>query len=406
MVLENEIKNVIELQSNWLLARESGLKRELIPAISNLKSHALIISGIRRCGKSTLLLQIIEQLKNENILYLNFETPQLYNFSINDFSRLNNIIREQKYSYLFFDEIQLVKGWELFIREKIDEGYKIIITGSNASMLSSELGSKLTGRHITQELFPFSFSEYIQFKNLEPNSDSLNQYLIYGGFPGFLKSEDNEQLTTLFDDVLIRDIVARYGIKDIKSLQKLAMFLYSNIGNRITASGIKQPLSISATSTVLTWFSHMELSYLVFFLPAYCNSIRAQIVNPKKVYAIDIGMVNSVSVSASENIGRKLENLIFLQLRKKYKEIYYYSDKVECDFVVFKNGKVKELIQVCYELSPDNMYRETEGLKIAMAFFGQKKATIVTHSQNDVITEKWGEITIVSADIFLTKNNL
>ena len=149
MILESVIARVVEQQQNRLLSRDHGLPRELVPATQSLSSHALIISGVRRCGKSTLLMQIMKGMDEKRFLYLNFESPHLYEFSISDFSRLDNLITQKGATTLFFDELQLVKGWEMYIRQKLDEGVQVFITGSNASLLSKELGTKLTGRHIT-----------------------------------------------------------------------------------------------------------------------------------------------------------------------------------------------------------------------------------------------------------------
>jgi uncharacterized protein len=362
MILESVIARVADQQMNRLVSRDSGLKRELIPSLKSLSSHALIISGVRRCGKSTLLMQMMKDMDDATVFYLNFESPRLYDFTLPDFSRLDNIIHQKGAKILFFDELQLVQGWEIYIRQKLDEGFRVIITGSNASMLSKELGTRLTGRHITQELFPFSYSEFLSFKDLRPSTDSLQAYMLTGGFPEYVKSGDPDQLAMLFEDVLIRDIVARYGIRDIVSLQRLAIYLFSNLGNRITATRLKQPLSIGATTTILSWFSHLELSYLVSFVPMFSYSVKAQLINPRKVYAIDPGMAEVISNTMTEDAGRKLENLVFLHLRRKYKELYYYDDKGECDFVVMSRGKVAELIQVCYELTPDNLEREVMGV--------------------------------------------
>jgi predicted AAA+ superfamily ATPase len=401
MILESVIAHVVEQQKIRFMLKDTGLKRELVPATKSLSSHALIISGVRRCGKSTLLIQMMKVMDNESILFLNFESPQLYEFSLLDFSRLDNIITQKGASILFFDELQLVEGWEIYVRQKLDEGFKVIITGSNASLLSKELGTRLTGRHITQELFPFSYSEFLTFRALTPSGESLKSYMQTGGFPEFVKNGDEEQLATLFDDVLIRDIVTRYGIKDIKSLHKLASYLISNIGNRITATKLRQPLSIGATSTVLSWFSHLELSYLVSFLPMFSHSMKAQLINPRKVYAIDLGMVNVISNAMTEDLGRKLENLIYLHLRRKYIELYYFDEKGECDFIAMKNGNVIELVQVCYELTQDNLEREKNGLIQAMRFFNVLRATIVTFSNADIINEGSYEIEVVPAFKYL-----
>jgi hypothetical protein len=401
MVLESIIAYVVEQQKTRMSSRDSGLKRELIPATRSLSSHALIISGVRRCGKSTLLMQMIESMDREKVLYLNFESPQLFEFSLSDFARLDNVISQKKISTLFFDEIQLVEGWEMYVRQKLDENFQIIITGSNASLLSKELGTKLTGRHISQELFPFSYSEFLSFKLLTPGVQSLKEYMHTGGFPEFLKTGDEEQLSTLFEDVLIRDIVTRYGIKDIKSLQRLASYLFSNIGNRISATKLKQPLSIGATSTILSWFSHLELSYLVSFLPMFSHSTKAQLINPRKVYAIDLGLVDVISNTMTDDSGRKLENLIFLHLRRKYTELYYFDEKGECDFVAMKNGVVQELVQVCYDLNPDNLKREMNGIMQAMKFFNIQKGKIITFTNTDLIKEHEFEIEVVPAYKYL-----
>jgi len=401
MILESVIEQVVNQQKNRLTSRDAGLKRELVTATGSLSSHALIISGVRRCGKSTLLMQMIQQMDPSLVFYLNLESPHLYDFSISDFIRLDNIIDRLGSKILFFDEIQLVEGWEMFVRQKLDDGFQVVITGSNASLLSKELGTRLTGRHITQELFPFSFSEFLQFKQLLPSAESLALYMKTGGFPEYVKVGDEEQLISLFNDVLIRDIVARYGIKDIKSLQRLASYLMSNIGNRVTASKLKQSLSIGATSTILSWFSHLELSYLIAFLPMFSHSTKAQLINPRKIYAIDLAMVDAVSNSTTDDFGRKLENLIFLHLRRKYKELFYFDEKGECDFVAMKQGAVCELIQVCYELTPDNLKRELDGLYSAMRFFKCSKAQIITFANSDFIKQDEFEIEVIPAYKYL-----
>jgi predicted AAA+ superfamily ATPase len=401
MILESTIEHLIAQQKQRLLLRDPGLERDLVPATKSLTTHALVISGVRRCGKSTLLLQMLKRMEDKTVLFLNFDSPQLYEFSLLDFSRLDNIINRQGATILFFDELQLVEGWEMYVRQKLDEGYKVVITCSNASLLSKELGTRLTGRHISQELFPFSYNEFLNFRALTPNKESLETYLRLGGFPGFLKNEDEDQLVTLFEDILNRDIVARYGIKDVKSLHRLASYLFSNIGNRVTATKLKQPLSIGATSTILNWFSHLELSYLISFLPMFSYSTKAQLINPRKVYAIDLGLVNVISNTLTEDRGRKLENLVFLHLRKSFDELYYFDEKGECDFVAVKNSQVIELVQVCYELTPDNLKREKNGLLQAMRFFNLTKASIVTFSNSDLIKEDEYEIMVVPAFKYL-----
>lgn len=402
MILENVIEKEIDNQKERFLKKETGLIRELEPNIKSLSSHALIFSGIRRCGKSTLLLQMVKRSKEKNWLYLNFESPQIFEFSLDDFTRLDNIITRKKKDTLYFDEIQLIPKWEIYVRQKVDMGYKVIITGSNASMLSSELGAKLTGRHITQELFPFSYTEFLHFNKYKNNQNSITEYLQNGGFPEFVKEENEDILIQLFDDILLRDIVARYGIKDIKSLQRLSIYLATNIGNRISATKLKQIIQVSATSTILNWFSFLELSYLFSFIPKFSYSSKVQLINPRKIYSIDCGLQRLVSASTSEDLGRRFENMIYLYLRRKYKQIFYFDENAECDFVIMKNNKIHQLVQVCYDLSSDNFNRELNGLMKAMHFFSLKNGTIVTLSVKDKIKQDKYEIDIIPAYEYLS----
>lgn len=399
MVLESILQKVSEQQKLRLMDLDEGLIREKDLHLKSIGSHALIISGVRRCGKSTLLLQLLK--KKKDTFYLNFETPLLYGFSLTDFERLDKVIKESKSKWLFFDEIQIVEEWERYIRQKLDEGYKIVITGSNASLLSRELGSKLTGRHITQELFPFSYNEYLQYKKLKKGHESLMEFMNFGGFPEYIKSRDEEQLYQLFHDLVIRDIVVRHHIKEIKNLQLLTVFLISNIGNRITATKLKQSFSISATSTISAWFSFLEDAYLISFVPMYKSSLRAQAINPRKIYAIDTGLVNTVSSNLQKDLGHKLENMVYLHLRRKYQQIYYFDENGECDFIAFKKNKIAEIVQVCFDLNPDNLKREINGLKKAMKAFDQKTAVIITSDQKDSFGEDGYQINVIPAYEYL-----
>jgi len=390
MILQSAIKQVIDIQKKNLSQKDAGLKRDALATLPDMSAFALIVSGIRRCGKSTLLFQLLNQ-KYPDALYVNFEDPRLYEFSPADFSRLDESIRASGSRVLFFDEIQIIPEWERYVRQKLDEDYKLVITGSNASLLSRELGTRLTGRHITKELFPFSYHEFCSFKELSYNKTSLLNYLATGGFPEYVKQGVPEILGQLFEDILIRDIAVRYGVRDIKTLQRLAFYLLSNVGKLITGNRLKILFEIGSTSTVMEYLSHLEYSYLLHFVPKFSYSLRKQIANPRKVYAIDTGLINVNSGSFSDDNGRKFENLIYLHLRQKYREIYYYAEKNECDFVIITNNVLKEAVQVCFELNPDNLDRELDGLIEALSFFGASEGIIVTLDQTDLI-EKNGKI--------------
>ena len=244
MIKQSDILPVVDLQNQRLEEKEVGLERDLLSFLPlNLFNHALIISGIRRCGKSTLLNQFIKK-GHHDAFFLNFDTPKFYNFELVDFEILDLIITQSGKKFLFFDEIQVVDGWELYVRQKLDEGFRIAITGSNASLLSKELGTKLTGRHITKELFPFSFSEFLRYKSLAPDAETFLHYMKMGGFPEYIKTANTDILYTLVDDILYRDIAVRHNIRDVKSLKRLITFLISNVGNLVTATKLTQPLGI------------------------------------------------------------------------------------------------------------------------------------------------------------------
>jgi len=390
MILKSLLKEVAEAQKQNLLKLSTGLKRHQLGDLPELSSHALILSGIRRCGKSTLLHQLLKE-KYPTAYYLNFEDPRLYEFELNDFTRLDELITDCESDVLFFDEIQVVEGWERYVRQKLDEGLRLVITGSNASLLSSELGSKLTGRHITKELFPFSWKEFCEFRSLNSSEGALKTYMEIGGFPEYVKTEDEDILHQLFEDILVRDIAVRYGVRDVKTLQRLALYLVSNVGNLVTGNKLRSLFGIGATSTVMEYFSYLEQTWLMHFIPKFSYSVRKQSVNPRKVYAIDTGLVNVNSKSFSGDHGRILENFVFLHLRRKGKEIYYFSEKGECDFVTFDKGSVNQVLQVCYELNPDNLDRELSGLFEALSFFDLDKGAIITQSQTDRF-EKDGKV--------------
>jgi uncharacterized protein len=400
MILTTVLRQIIEAQRQNLNQIDTGLRREALQKLPHITTHALIVSGIRRCGKSTLLFQLLNK-KYPNALYMNFEDSRLYEFDHNDFSRLDDVVKSFDTKVLFFDEIQIIIEWERYVRRKLDEGFKIIITGSNVSLLSQELGTRLTGRQISKELFPFSFHEFCSFQKSSANETSLLLYMDLGGFPEYLKTKDADILNQLFDDILIRDIAIRYGIRDLKTLQRLALYLISNTGNLITGNRLRNMFEIGATSTVLEYLSHLESAWLFQYLPKFNYSLRKQLVNPRKVYTIDTGLISINSASFTDDKWRKFENLIFLHLRRKNKEIYYFAEKGECDFIVFSNRKISEAVQACFTLNPDNQEREINGLLEALAFFKLKQGAIVTVNQKDRIEINGKVIHVVPAYDYL-----
>jgi predicted AAA+ superfamily ATPase len=404
MIRQSVIQEVISSQRQKVVRRPFGLERAALAALPGVDTHALIVSGIRRCGKSTLLLQLLKS-GNRPALYVNFEDPRLFGFELPDFRLLDSVIAESKSEALFFDEIQVVDRWELYVRQKLDEGFSVAITGSNASLLSRELGTKLTGRHITKELFPFSYCEFLAFKSLPADAKSWKKYADTGGFPEFVKTGNADMLTALLYDIIARDIVVRHGIRDANALKRLAVYLISNVGAPVTAGKLQQPLGIKSTATILEYFSFLEDAYLVSFLPKFSYSAKAQLINPRKVYVIDSGIVSVASTSFTKNEGRKLENLVYWELRRRGYELYYFNESGrECDFVAMKNGQVAQVIQVCHELTPENAEREQRGLHEAMQFFGTANGVIVTSGQSDAYMHNDKPVSVTPAYRFASES--
>lgn len=403
MISEELLNEVVKSQQGGVLVKEVGLERQLLTKVKLLDNFALIVTGIRRSGKSTLLLQLLRK-KSKKIFFLNFEDTRLAGFENDDYRRLLRVIELSKLKVIFFDEIQMIPNWELFVRQLLDHDYKVVVTGSNATLLSKELGTKLTGRHISIELFPFSYPEFIIYKKLKANAASVEKYLALGGFPEYLKTENALILNQLLNDIVQRDIATRYGIRDVSSLRKLTTYLVSNIGKEVSANNLKEIIGIKATSTVLEYFCYLENSYIIQFLPMFSHSLKKQLRNARKVYCIDMGMFTQNSIVFTDEFGRRLENTIYLHLRIKYTELYYFKEQGECDFVVSERGKIKQVLQVCYQLTEDNRKREIAGLLAAMAFFGLSIGYLITLKQKEEYLINGCTITVLPAYEFLTEN--
>jgi len=401
----NILERVVFDQLANFKAKDPGVPRD-VDFDKAIKSKQIqIVTGIRRCGKSTLLKQLSEKL--DSFYYLNFDDERLLKFSVEDFDSLLILWKKlYKSKTIILDEIQNVKNWERFIRRIYDEDYKIILTGSNAKLLSGDLSTHLTGRHIKLELYPFSFSEYLRFKNFDSDkwktTDRLakllkltDEYVENGGFPEYVIFGDVDYLKRIFEDILYKDLIVRFKIREIKSFRELANFLFTNFTSEISYNSLQRALNFKSVVSVKNYIGHLQESYLLHELYKYDYSLKKQIVYNKKIYSVDNGLRNQVSFRFSEDSGKLLENTVFLQLKRSGKEVYYYKNKRECDFLIKQKTKIVEAIQVTDVLSAANRERELNGLIAAMESFNLKKGLIITRNQEEKFRSQGREIRVL-----------
>ncbi len=361
-----------------------------------------IISGIRRSGKSTMLKQIKKEFNGP---YVNFDDERFVGFNVKDFQGLYELLIELygNKKYLYFDEIQNIPGWERFVRRISEDGKNVFVTGSNASMLSKELGTHLTGRHITFSLFPFSFKEYLKFNKVEKAKFTtekkaeikryFEKYLYEGGLPEYLQTKNVDYLKSLYESILYRDVMARHKLNNERALKELIYLSANNISKEISFNSVRKIIGIGSPTTVSDYFSYLEDTYLLFLVPKYDYSLKKQIHSNKKLYMIDNALAHQLGFSFSENKGKLLENLVFIELKRRDKEVYYFQEKEECDFIL-RDNKIQEAIQVCYELTRENKQREIRGLVKAMQKFKLKKGLILTMDEEKEIVSENKKITI------------
>lgn len=299
-------------------------------------TEILIITGIRRCGKSVLLQQMRSKLPEQDFFF-NFDDERLVNFTVADFQTLQECFFElfgEQHTY-YFDEIQNVKGWETFVRRLYNEGNKVIVTGSNARMLSREFGTHLTGRYIAVEIFPFSFQEYLQLAKVQLEAKDFyltskraillghfKEYLEKGGFPKYLQSPSTRYLSSLYDSIIFRDVMARNGLTNDKEMQELIFYLASNATKRITYTSLGKIVGIRHSETVKNYLEYIEQTYMIFQLMKYSPSVKVQMLNPKKIYFIDNAIVSRIGFNATDNMGVKLENIVFIELKRRGYDVF------------------------------------------------------------------------------------
>jgi len=386
-------------------SQRMGQLRDALTSLPVVDRFATIVTGVRRSGKSTILNQWLAHYDGVSVA-LHFDDLRLASFATSDFSLLDAIVAARHADAVILDEIQNVPEWERYVASALDRGRKVLVTGSNAKMLSRELGTKLTGRHLNFELYPFSYAEFLKFTQGEAGSASLKDYLLTGGFPSYVQTRRREVLAELFNDILYRDIVVRYGLKDATPIRRLATYLLGHVGCRFSPSRLKDSIHVSSPRTVLDYFGYLEETYLTERISQFADSPKARLSSQKKVYACDTGLVSAVEPHDEANIGRKLENLVYLTLRNKDDVLSYYrheADDSECDFLVEHRDNTFEVVQVAWQLTPDNEAREIAGAVHVMERFGIKESILVTADQSDLINQNGKLIRVMPAYEYLMR---
>lgn len=385
----------------------------------DLKSHlAQVVIGVRRSGKSTMCRKVLREA-NVQAAYVNFDDERLAKTQTSD---LNNILEALyivygDFQYLFLDEVQNIEGWPLFVNRLLRQKMHLIVTGSNAKLLSNELTTHLTGRHHKITLFPFSFEEYARTKQLDTQAlttkgqaavkRELNTYLMNGGLPELLIEKDSQgYIMALLEAIIKRDITLRFKVRYPEVLQRLATYLIDNFAQEYNATTIAELLGVS-DHTIDTYCGYLQEAFLLLALKKFSYKSRERI-RDSKIYVIDNAFIsNRTNTFSTENLGWRLENAIYIELlhraSKRFADVFYYRDRTfEIDFIVAKDGVVEELYQVCYDMTNEKTRkREVNSLLQGATKFHCSNLTILTFDEQETITEGNYTIQVKSASQWL-----
>lgn len=389
------------------------IPRELAPKILSLLPLKLpiVVTGVRRSGKSTLLKIIAQELKLEEkeCLYINFNDERLISFIPEDFQKILDFLEEQGYKKncnIFIDEIQEVNNWEKWV-DRIKEKHPIIITGSNSKLLSKEISTILTGRSINVSLYPFSFREFLNAGKIFLGNAHLDlkvqskiraafsRYLELGGVPKVVVDDNQKILEELYENIIYRDIIKRFNYRLEKPIKEISNLLLAAISKELSLRAVSEISGITNLSTTKSILDTFEKAFFFFFINRFDYSLRKQIQSPRKVYCVDNGFITKAGFRFSEDRGKLLENLVFIELKRRNHEVYYFSEKRECDFIIKEKIKVTTAIQVCHTLNEDNRSREIAGLLEAMTKFNLKMGIILTFDQEQEIKQNGAGIIVM-----------
>jgi predicted AAA+ superfamily ATPase len=375
------------------------VERRLGSDITVRGPQSVVLTGVRRCGKSTLQLQLMR--RTTGAAYCNFEDTRLFGMGPEDFPSFLLVLEELigAGKPVFLDEVQEVVQWQRLVRALLDQGRPVCVTGSNASLMGRELGTRLTGRHLSYEVFPFSYAEYLAFTTKEPGAESFRSYLEDGGFPAFLRERQDLIMQELLRDVVQRDIAARYALRETRHVMNLILFLLANTGQPASFQTLTKNLGIPTVAQTSRYMECLQDAYLIFAVPKFSHVFKQRVVAPAKYFAIDNGLRRTNSPQVQSDLGHRLENAVALHLRRKTRDLYYAAERDlwECDFIV-----PDAAIQVCLELTPANRRRELRGVVEGTRLRGRRRAMVITLDQTDHLTEDSIEIEILPAWRWMT----
>ena len=373
--------------------------RALAGALAPGPSHALVLTGVRRCGKSTLQAQLLR--RGGPAVYASFEDTRLFGMGPADFPAFLELVDTVggPEAAVFLDEVQEVDGWQRLVRALLDKGRRVTVTGSNASLLGRELGAKLTGRHLSFEVFPFSYAEYLAYRGLPAGAPTFRAYLDEGGFPPFLSQWQDRVLQALLRDIVLRDVAARHGLRETKHAMNLALFLLANTGQPASLQSLTKALRIPTVGQTSRYVEYLVDAYLLFPVPRHAESFKRRVVAPPKYYAIDTGLRRANSVQAQPDVGHRLENAVAIHLRRETGPTVFAGERGqwECDFLT-----ADAAIQVCAELTPANLEREVRGVVHATRLRGRRRAMVLTLDQTDRVVEDGVRIDVLPAWRWMT----
>ena len=379
-----------------------------------------LITGPRRAGKSVYAMQI---LSDKNYAYLNFDDTLLLG-AFDEGSVMQALAEVYPgYEYLLLDEVQNLHSWDAWVAKLYRRGVNLVITGSNANLLSSEMATLLTGRYLEIKILPFSMEETLNYRGAPINAElpderarlalEMDDYLKKGGYPEIVKNREIEQayLSAMFDSIILKDVAQRHKIRKITELYDLADYLISNYSNPLSYNEIAKELSLGSVTTVKKFCGYLAEPYLFFYLPRYDNKLKEMKKAPRKVYVIDNGFIYTRSFELSSNNGRQLENMVFIELLRRgfdlKKSLFYYrtSNDKEVDFVTRDGRKVTSLIQVSYDISKTKTReRELDALVKASEELKCDNLLLITWDQNEEVNYKGKMISILSVENGLTHN--